>query len=283
MILVYLKGERNRIFGLPKTHTISYKDPVNPEQLKFLLWCLSIFTGMRLTSEEAGFLDATPIKIGLLNDFNPCNIKFLEDALLLGHDFWEKHANDDKRLTLLIGIIHSYFLSKTPGLLCYEKFTYLYTALDACYRFTFEFLPNQAKSERSQGKAADINHAKRIEWTCRHFGIPVPTWAKQQQDKKTGRKFSLVSAIRNPLAHEGLFFGEILGYAATGGQYDLPEWHGVPLQMNNLILRFIVALLGKHDLSYVHSPIDKADTIGLDFYDLHKPDQGHGNQATICQ
>lgn len=59
----------SRIFGLPQTHIIEHTSADNGDHLAFHLWALSFFTGMRLTSTEAGFIDATPIKPGKLVDF----------------------------------------------------------------------------------------------------------------------------------------------------------------------------------------------------------------------
>ena len=49
-----------RVFGLPKTHRLVLRQSKEPADLDFVVWCLSFFTGMRLTTTEAGFLDATP-------------------------------------------------------------------------------------------------------------------------------------------------------------------------------------------------------------------------------
>src|SRR5690606_8993295 len=57
---------KTRIFGLPKTHVLTLYKSQNREDLDFVVWCLSFFTGMRLTTTEAGFIDATPIKQGKL-------------------------------------------------------------------------------------------------------------------------------------------------------------------------------------------------------------------------
>jgi hypothetical protein len=57
-----------RIFGLPKTHTISYAHPTTDDHLQFLIWCFGFSVGMRITSTEAGFLDATPIEEGAMSD-----------------------------------------------------------------------------------------------------------------------------------------------------------------------------------------------------------------------
>ena len=58
-----------RIFGLSKTHVIRHATAKSEEHIDFLVWALSFFVGMRLTTTEAGFCDATPIKPHKLVDF----------------------------------------------------------------------------------------------------------------------------------------------------------------------------------------------------------------------
>ena len=70
-----------RIFGLPRTHMITITNVANKEEVKFVIWCLSFFLGLRLTTEECGFLDATPIERGKLN---PESVISHADPALLG-------------------------------------------------------------------------------------------------------------------------------------------------------------------------------------------------------
>jgi hypothetical protein len=56
-----------RVFPLPKTHALSHQTD-DPVRLRFLVWCFGFLVGMRLSDQEAGFLDATPIKPGVSND-----------------------------------------------------------------------------------------------------------------------------------------------------------------------------------------------------------------------
>ena len=63
------KPYASRIFGLPKTHVIRHAKIDGDDHLAFLVWVLSFFLGIRLTTTEMGYLDATPIKPGRLVDF----------------------------------------------------------------------------------------------------------------------------------------------------------------------------------------------------------------------
>src|SRR5450759_3338989 len=89
------------------------------EHLQFLVWCLSFFIGMRLTTTEAGFLDATPIQPGELTDFTPLT-RQLTNALTLADQFWKQHSSNMRTTKRVSGIIHALFLSQYPQALCFE-------------------------------------------------------------------------------------------------------------------------------------------------------------------
>jgi hypothetical protein len=240
-------GRPNRTFGLPKTHVLTHENADGLDHLEFLVWCFSFFVGMRLTTSEAGFLDATPIKPGTLTDFRLSN-RDLGDAISLAESFWQKHHRNPRDVKRVIGIIHALFLSQYPPYLQFEEFTYLYIALDACYAL--------AKSIFSAPPT--ISHAGRLEWICRRFGLVTPKWAAAGASKSTE-----VSAVRNDTLHEALFFEEPLGFAIYGGNKS-SQRENVPLEMQALICRLLVALLGKPNCDYVTSPVNTRQIFGLD-------------------
>ena len=141
----------------------------------------------------------------------------------------------------LIAAIHALLLAQYPQSLSYRRFIYLYTALDACFAMTQELHP-KTKKQRP-------NHVQRVEWMCQQYGMPVPDWAAPKP------KASEVSDIRNDTIHEGLFFGEPLGFAIYGGNTP-NETRNVTLQMQALICRLIVAILGRPDTEYVMSKVN---------------------------
>src|SRR5690606_38600816 len=152
---------------------------------------------MRLTGTEAGFLDATPIKPGMLVDFilSRCT---LADAVDLGLDYLESEGDDPRAPKRIAAAIHALFLAQHPRNLPFEAFQYLYMALDACYSLVSAKEPANPR----------IPHAKRIQWMCETFGLPVPAWAIG-----TTTEAAHLSIVRNEAFHEGLFFGEPLGFA----------------------------------------------------------------------
>jgi hypothetical protein len=119
----------SRVFGLPKTHTISLGDAnKEPGYLEFCIWTLSFFLGIRLTTTEAGFLDATPIKPSVLTDFFVSD-RDLPKALALASAFWSSHQGDPTGAKRLGAAVHALFLAQSPHYLQFERFLFLYTAL----------------------------------------------------------------------------------------------------------------------------------------------------------
>lgn len=232
-----------RVFSLPKTHILTHHNADSLFHLEFLTWCLGFFAGMRLTTTEAGFLDATPIKPGALNDFVLGNREHA-DALALSQSFWELNANNLSETKAVTGIIHALFLSQYPHYLKFEEFNYLYIALDACYALTKSLV----------GSTRRLLHAGRIEWMCQQFEMPTPEWAKLVTEYATP-----ISLVRNPTLHEALFNDEPLGFSVLSEE-NIP----INLEMRALVCRLLVALLGAPNCSYVKSPVNTRQTCGLD-------------------
>jgi hypothetical protein len=237
----------SRIFGLPKTHVLTHSSADSTEHLEFLVWCIGFFSGMRLTTVQAGFLDATPLKAGSLTDFVMSEPE-LPRAIELSEVFWQSHSPDSRKIKCMEGIIHALFLAQYPRYLQFEEFMYLYTALDACFALTKSIF----------SPVASASHAHRIHWMCQQFGLATPSWA---QPVKQGTEVSLV---RNESFHEALFFEEPLGFQIYGGSQSHTAG-SVPLEMLALICRLVVALLGRPYCSYVRSSIHTRERFSLRF------------------
>lgn len=225
----------SRVFGLPKTHVFEHASSEGDDHLAFHLWCLSFFTGMRLTGTEAGFVDATPIKPGTLADFVLLG-RGLDHALQLAEAFWHTHRSAPGRARLMGGTIHALLLAKDPQRLQFERFTFLYAAIDACFALCKSVAPPAQK----------ISHGRRVEWLCSRFNMPLPHWADP-----SGSGGAEVASIRNGTVHEALFMGQPLGFALHGVGID----QNITLEMEGLISRLVVALLGEAQNEYVVSPV----------------------------
>ena len=234
-----------RVFGLSKTHTIEHTAAAGGDHLEFLVWSLSFFLGTRLTTTEAGFLDATPVKAGQLVDF-VLHRSCVERAIGLAERFWLAYRSEPQNAQRYQAAVHALFLGQYRQALQFERFIYLYAALDACFKI--------AESLRPPPRW--LSHADRIGWMCSEFGIDTPAWAKTAG---TGRRETEVSVLRNHALHEALYVGEPLGFAlhatATG--------ENVPLEMVGLVCRLLVVLVGGQDSSYLTSPLDTRERHGL--------------------
>ena len=249
-----------RVFGLPKTHQLTHKKCEGDEHLDFLVWCLGFFLGMRLSAAHsprypglvAGFVDATPIQLhsgmaGRLVDF------FLPEkdrgkAILQADKFWCDNSPKDPRITKAVtGAIHCLFLSQKGayGMLPYERFIYLYTAVEGCH-----FVHESVRS-RDPKKA---KHFERIPNLCREFGIEPPDWTLDSTRKKNKEsKEDSVTDIRNKTIHDGLFFEQPLGFGPSTRE-EQNKIMKIMLPMQNLVCRFLFGILTSQGaVAYVRS------------------------------
>ena len=240
----------SRVFGLPHTHMIEHETAVDEEHLKFHVWALSFFLGMRLTTTEAGFLDSTPVKPAKLVDFVPIGASMVH-AVELAESFWIANRRKPRNALRFEAAIHALFLGQYPQSLQFERFIYLYTAIDACYKLgeSLGFWTNKHPSGRN------ISHSERIWHMCHGLRMPMPKWAKQSVRRK-----SEVSAIRNNALHEALFMDAPFGFAVHGASHP----RSLTLEMRALVCRFLVALLGGVNASYVRSDVSSRQRQRLD-------------------
>lgn len=237
-----------RVFGLPMTHVLTLPEGRNREELDFVVWCLSFFIGMRLTTTEAGFLDATPIQPGKLVDFI-LSRSTIADVIELALDYLESERGDARAPKRVTAVIHALFLAQYPQNLSFERFQYLYMALDACFKLVVD---KEATTSR-------ISHAGRVQWMCEKFEMPVPDWAKHSQTEP-----SSLSVVRNYTFHEAIFFDGPLGFASYGGNQRLAEQENTLLQMEALVCRLLVAILGKPSVGYVKTSVNSREIHALE-------------------
>ena len=235
----------SRVFGLPKTHMIEHANADNQEHLDFLVWALSFFTGMRLTTTEAGFIDATPIKQSKLVDFWHSG-RDCPKALKLAEAFWQANKLDPNRAKLWSAAVHVLFVSHWPHALQFEQFIYLYGALDTCF----------ALMRRITSLSQKIHYSARIKWMCQYFNMPVPTWASPASSGS-----SKVAHIRNATIHESLFMAAPLGFALHGIGTD----QNLILEMQALTCRLLAEILGLANTDYVRSSTGSRQMHGIDF------------------
>lgn len=242
-------GERDlpypsRVFGLPMTHEISHDNADGQVHLDFLVWALSFFAGMRLTTTEAGFVDAATIKPRKLIDF-VLSPREYAGGLALAEAFWQANKAHPIRAKRWIAAVHALFIAHWPQALQFERFIYLYGALDACFALAKEF----------ETPPSGLSHSARIGWMCGLFNMPVPAWAASA----TGSPAE-VARIRNATLHESLFMDAPLGFALHGVGTN----QNLPLEMEAVVCRLLVALIGAPDKDYVRSAVTTRQMQGLD-------------------
>lgn len=229
----------HRVFGMPKTHALKLKNTSSLETLNFVVWCLSFFKGMRLTTADGGFLDATPIKPNQLTDFIlvGCAEKEVIELALNYTATKQKNEHSHKRIA---AVVHALFLSQNPQYLSFEKFQYLYMALDGCFALAWAERDTSVKMSKPP-------HKERLRWMCENYGLKIPLWVTDGYN---------ISAIRNENFHEAIFYGQPLGFSSiNNGQYG----NDILLQMQALVCRLLAAILSVSDCSYLTSMVDSGE------------------------
>lgn len=239
-----------RVFGLPKTHKIKLGGNFLCEDAEFVVWCVSFFVGMRLTTTEAGFLDATPIEPGKLVDF-VLSKRGLEESIDLSIDFLSRNYQKSRVRSRVAAVVHALFLAQNPQNLSFERFQYLYMALDACFALV--------RDTEVGVKGGSPSHAKRIKWMCDVYDIEAPYWASPSDSREDH-----VSLVRNDAFHEAIFFGRPLGFSLYGGENEDAFRENIPLQMQGLVSRLLVAILGSPSSEYVKTSLDTRQKYELD-------------------
>lgn len=222
-----------RVFGLKKTHWLKCSGSETREHAEFLVWVFSFFIGMRLTTSEGGFVDATPIKPFTMGDFYVAEKDF-PLVFEVADTFWIRNAHDQKRAKILCAIIHALFQSALPQALEFEQFSYASQALEASYKLT-----TLCRNSHNKG-----GHGYRTTWMCDELGITKPNWPLADDGKITE-----VVDLRNSLVHEALFLNEPLGF-------KLMENYALLMEIRSVVSRALVSILDVGDDSYIKSPIN---------------------------
>ena len=173
----------------------------------------------------------------MLVDFG---IAFKEIPLAIGlaEQFWRRHQTEGRQIDRFCAAVHALFVSQNPQYLQFEEFTYLYTALDTCFKILWKKEPRTGNNPP---------HTERLQWTCGQLHIPVPAWA----NVGTGRS-TQVARLRNDAIHEGLFVDQPLGFAMEGSESN----QNLPLEMKRLACRFLAGILDVSDSDYFQSPLN---------------------------
>ncbi len=241
----------SRTFNLPKTHMIEYAGADSEEQVHFLVWSLGFFVGMRMTPSASGFLDATPVEPHKLCDFK-LGAPDLAVALGGADEFWKRYQANPKISKAIMGVVHSLFLSQTPSLMDFERFSYLKTAFDA-----FHWAHSTIFSEDPQATP----HSKRIKRLCEVYGMDVPVWADFERVDPTMTESS-------DTFHEALLFDERWGFSVNGNETSANKqyWH-LYEEMERLLCRLLFGVMGMSP--FVKSPYASAPLMDRQVKQVH--------------
>lgn len=197
-----------------------------------------LLAGIRLTTTEKGFLDATPVDREKLVDFHCSN--FEECGLECAVEK-ELRISADQKLRFA-SVVHSLFLSQYPKFLDFEHFIYSYISLDGAFKLC----------AIDQSWSARKPHGDRVGKLAEFVGIPLPDWAQSQGAP------SRVAALRNESFHEAIYANGPLGF-----EVDQPSGYPLYREMNSLVCRALVGFLGISDNSYLTTKVSVNARIGL--------------------
>lgn len=133
--------------------------------------------------------------------------KSIENGLIYCNILWDnitlnKTEVDASRLKKRIfGIIHLLFMSTSNKLLQFERFIFLYIAIDACFKHFLEM--NMITKQKR-----NIPHKERIKYISEITGVKF-------SDQITEEFFY---NIRNDVFHEGIYLEEPFGYRCVRGR-----------------------------------------------------------------
>lgn len=218
---VYSQDCKSKVFGWKNTNCIMM-NALSENHGVFLVQCLSFLYGQKLVTKRLEYIDSVRLRrdcfgIGLSN-------KSIEKGLIYCNEIWLEissfpDSNRQSRLKKrLFSIIHLLFMSYSNKALQFEKFMYLYMAIDACFRHLEE-----TNAIKTNGKT---RYTERIDKIFEISGIGF----SEAINKK------LFISIRNEMFHEGIFLDEPLGYRAVGGLFN-------PLFVQNYLIRLIFLIL----------------------------------------
>ena len=156
---------------------------------------------MRLTTEDAGFLDVTSTKPGKSLDF-----KLVESscarAVKLAEDFWVQNHTDLSCMKLFVAAVHALFIAQNPRSLQFEKVMYLYAAIDACHKADWEVATIEAEAVARTTYQADVSGI----WHCSAYGVGIRRSSESAirlSTKRCSRRLHLASRYTNPITSYG--------------------------------------------------------------------------------
>lgn len=232
----YSPSKEKKIFGQQTNCTMSGVN--SKEHGQFMVQCLSFLYGQKLFTRKYEYIDSVRLKRdswGLL-----ISNKSIEKGLIYCDELWRKIAYNktqeqaSRLRKRIFGIIHLLFMSTSIKALQFERFMYIYIAIDACFKHLLE--TGEIKNTKNH-----IPHSERIKNISAVTGVKFSRTITEQ----------FFYSTRNDVFHEGIYLDEPLGYRATGEKKNL-------LFAQNFLVRVIFFVLGIKATGFLET-IDSLD------------------------
>ncbi|MEZ8292201.1 hypothetical protein [Vibrio sp. 10N.237.312.B06] len=182
-------------YTLPATHSIIFH-PYDYEKSKFLILGIGFFFGVYLSPAEYYNIGKVAYAEGKLTGVIPIG-KDIELALNYLAKFYDD-SSDEKRAGMF-AVIH-WFLIGQSHYYPWDRFEAQYKILDGLFK-----LSGIARCPHTQRPAA----------LAQKYSLLLPNWAELENGS------SVLSKLRNELAHEALYAGKPIGYAHPEQNYDV--------------------------------------------------------------
>jgi len=217
----YSPSNKSRIFSQSPNCTMCGVH--SEEHGQFMVQCLSFLYGQKLFTKSNEYVDSVRLmrdNWGLLIS-NESIEKGLTYCNMLWDDITHNKAEVDASRVKkrIFGIIHLLFMSTSNKILQFERFMFLYIAIDACFKHFLE-MNIITKQKRN------IPHKERVKYISEITGVKF-------SDQITEEFFY---NIRNDVFHEGIYLEEPLGYSCVDGTKNL-------LFAQNFLVRVIFFVL----------------------------------------
>ncbi len=185
--------------ALPPTHSLRMRS-FDSVAAKFIVLAYGFIHGVYLAPVDHLYINRVPFQEGKLTGVVPTE-RDLERGLNVISKFCVNAS--PKQLNAMFAVLH-WFLAGQSYQFQWDRFDAQYKVLDGLYKYSGLQRTQYAK------------HAQRPVDLASRFGIKLPTWAVLSNGRS-----SILSDIRNELAHEAIYAGKPVGYAYPQINFDL--------------------------------------------------------------
>ena len=210
---------------VPCTHLITFSS-YSEDKAKFLILGIGFFFGVYLSPIDYYKLGKVAYRIGKLTGVSPAN-NDIELAMGILSRYYDSNPHKRKGM---FAIIHWFLVSQSYNY-PWDRFEGQYKVLDGIYNLS---------------DVPRCSHADRPNKLAEAYNVCPPDWIGLTLNNG---KSSVLSQLRNDLAHEGIYANQAIGYAHPNENYDL--------EFSNFNTKLIAAALGVSSNFLEVSPHDR--------------------------